>query len=193
MKKESVPLNTLILREFNCEFQLIGLTLSSLIAVGSCWTSYSPKFQFTHYASERSDESYQCRILDSAPFFRATPRDVDGLNEQLIFLTEFSRFMNSKSLSLLWVNCIPTIPCCNMDEIDEIMNKALFLRTFFFVIRNLPSRRKPSTGAKRYPSPCRERYRSNLMSVAYPVVIRGHRKMNVNLMLWLPWRERTDK
>merc|ERR1712172_478414 len=81
---------------------LFGLVLSAAIAVGSCWTSYSPKFQYMQYAPERSGESHQCRILDSTPFFGTTPRDVDGLKEQLLFLTEFSRFMNSKSLSHLW-------------------------------------------------------------------------------------------
>ena len=90
----------------NSEFQLFGLVLSAAISAGSCWTSYSPKFQYTQYALERSEESHQCRILASTPFFRTTPKDVDGLKEQLIFLTEFSRFMNSKSLSLLWVICI---------------------------------------------------------------------------------------
>ena len=83
--------------------------LSAAIAVGSCWTSYSPKFQYMQYAPERSGESHQCRILDSTPFFGTTPRDVDGLKEQLLFLTEFSRFMNSKSLSLLWVTRILNI------------------------------------------------------------------------------------
>merc|ERR1712172_400658 len=81
---------------------LFGLVLSAAIAVGSCWTSYSPKFQYMQYAPERSGESHQCRILDSTPFFGTTPRDVYGLEEQLLFLTEFSRFMNSKSLSHLW-------------------------------------------------------------------------------------------
>ena len=75
-------------------------------AIGACWTSYSPKFQYMQYAAGRRDEAQrfeQCRILDSGNFFRSAPEDMDDLKDQLVFLTEFSRFMNSKSLSLLSV------------------------------------------------------------------------------------------
>ena len=132
----------------NSEFQLFGLVLSVAISVGSCWTPYSPKFQYTQYALERSEESHQCRILASTPFFRTTPKDVDGLKEQLIFLTEFSRFMNSKSLSLLWVTCIPI-----QHGLDIEFN---IFHPQPFSIRNLPGQRKSSMGARRCQCPCLE-------------------------------------
>jgi len=82
-----------------------GLALVvSAFAIGSCWTSYSPKFQYMQYAAGRREDPKsfeQCRILDSGNFFRSTPEDIDDQKHQLVFLTEFSRFMNSKSLSLL--------------------------------------------------------------------------------------------
>ena len=48
------------------------------------------------YAAGRREDPKsfeQCRILDSGNFFRSTPEDMDDQKHQLVFLTEFSRYI----------------------------------------------------------------------------------------------------
>ncbi len=71
------------------------VVLVCLFGVGLCWPSADG------YLKSRSDQ--KCHFLEASPFFRSAPTRKADLKEEMVFLTEFARFMNGKVPALLKV------------------------------------------------------------------------------------------
>eukprot|EP00095_Tigriopus_kingsejongensis_P006458 maker-scaffold3758_size7581-snap-gene-0.1 protein:Tk06458 transcript:maker-scaffold3758_size7581-snap-gene-0.1-mRNA-1 annotation:"tpa: prion protein 2a 2a" len=51
---------------------------------------------------EKMDKSSTCNFLDASPFFKTSTRETAAQNmDEMVLLTEFSRFMNAKAMDLL--------------------------------------------------------------------------------------------